>query len=357
MKTHTIPLELFEPNGRLIHKMDNGELFLTSKVVLETSRRSYASLPTVYKLPLRIDVVLKANSSNFKLQAGMGYVRFSEDVNKTGGGIKRVDILTGKDESIKFDRSHELPLGECVNVSVVYGSKITWIEINGNCCYSTRKAAYIDLLESGKIPDEFTDGLGLAIGVGKNVELMVKSFTVTEYENDEPTIPAEIVGLPELSDFDWFVKSIHEDLREEVIRMDNFLMNDMKSNLKFRKTISKYGNLSYLSPCGFGYNVFQGKRNKGAHDFVWIQKQNRVDFTNDILSIMAESSPEFAEKLFSKAKICDPPNGEHCSRRTKIVYKDEVKSTCSSGMGIEFSVPGFEGAKKYIAAVNEAIQK
>jgi len=99
---------------------------------------------------------------------------------------------------------------------------MTWVEINNKCCYHTRLVPYLKLLGNGNLPEEFMDGFSFAIGCGKNVELAIKSFAVTEYENDEPDIPAKLANLPELSLFEWYVKGMAPEFQNEMIKQTNF---------------------------------------------------------------------------------------------------------------------------------------
>jgi hypothetical protein len=338
---------------------------MASKVVLGIKKQKFAAIPDKFKLPFRIDMTLKANSSDFKLLIGNGGVHFSSPINHSGGGIRRYDILTGKEEPTKSDYENDVPLNEYVDLSVIYGNKITWVEINNKYCYSTRKAPYISILDN--LPEEFVNGLDFAVSCGRDVALTIKSLTVTEYENDEPNIYAEIANQPEFSPFEWYLKSLPHELRDEVIKTDEFLLKDMKSSLKFKKSIDKYGNVIYISPCGFQFKMRKygmseqleiNPHDSGQLETGWIKNWTKKsdltpDYTSRIFNRLNESSPEFADKMFSQIKSC---NNTKCNRNSIIEYKGESKQTCSSTIKFTWLSSEFENIRKVVSAANEVVK-
>lgn len=110
-------------------------------------------------------------------------------------------------------------------------------------------------MESNAVPEEFKDGLDFEIACAAKVELTIKSLMITEYEKDEPHIPEEIANMPELSAFEWYLKSLPHELRNEVFKTDEYLMKDIKAGLKFKKAIDKDGKLTYQLPCGLHYTM------------------------------------------------------------------------------------------------------
>ncbi|MCL1807715.1 MAG: hypothetical protein FWG31_08445 [Oscillospiraceae bacterium] len=352
MKTHRIPLESLIQTGKGSMKPDSGELLIASKRVLDKNgMRCY--LPGRYTLPLRFDITLKANSSDFAMQIGKGGVHFSAPINHSGGGIRRTDIATGKEEPSKHEYGCDVPLGEYTGISAVYGNEITWVEINGRVCYATRAAPY------QKLPEAFTGGFSLAIGCGRDVELTVRSITVTEYENLDT--PAEIAGLPEFSAFEWYLKSLPPDCRDEVVKMDDYLLKDLKNGLKCKRSADKYGNVGYVSPCGFQFKMRKygtgGQENEhdaGQIETSWNQDPEKPDRTSEMFSALAEESPEFAGRMFSKTKGC---NNAKCKANSVITYKGESKRTCGSAIKFTWLPSEFEDIRKVAAAAEEIITK
>ena len=259
MIKHDIPLETFEPTGKVKARMENGELVLTT---INMSNGTF--IPFKPKLPFRVDVALKANSSIFTINIGKGFISFSEHINECGGGIhfRRADIITGKRETLKSDYDNIFPLNEYVHLSIIYHSNITWVEINGKHCYSTRKALYIDLLVNNKLSAEFKDGFDLKIWSGqRNVELTLKSFTVTEYGSNELSIPSKIANMPELTPSEWRLKSLPHELRDRV-KTDEDLAKYMRGNIKLNKETDEHGDVSIVLYKGWVFSEVRYKLQK-----------------------------------------------------------------------------------------------
>jgi hypothetical protein len=363
MKIHNIPLESLiaksilrnGDTGKVLLKMKNGELHMITLVEgLSKKHQNYAYIPDKFKLPFRIDIRLKANSPEFKFRIGKGHIMFTGSLNRLGCGIRRADILTGVDETTKYDYDNVLPINEYADLSVIYGSKMMWVEINGQYCYHTGKAPYIDLLQNNNIPDESKNGFDFAIVCGGNVELMIKSLMFTEYENDESYIPEEIANMPELSSFDWYVKSLPHELRDEAIKTDEYMMNDMKAVLKFKKSIDKDGKLTYESPCGFRYSMNRYAVGE-SHVMSWRK-------FGDVLNKLAETSPEFAERMFANInEHISGRGGEKCKQCASIAcsnmktteYNGEKRKSCGGSMQFKWLPSDFEDVRKVIAAVSE----
>jgi hypothetical protein len=291
---------------------------------------------------------------------GKGFVHFSHAPNESGKGMRRQDIFTGREESTKYDYNADIPLNKYFNLSVTAGSKITWIEIDGVCCYSTRKAQYIELLEKGSLPDEFAEGLEIAVGAGKigdkkGTRLTIKSIGIVEYENSEPDIPAEIIDLPDLSPFDWYMKSLPDLIRGEAEITNDYLLNaaEIKSGLKFKRSTDKHGNTNYVSPYGLQYRLMKYEPD-GKHMINWIQKPSRRDYTSEILDELSETSPELADKLFADLLDC---GNTSCGRNAAINYKGQSKTTCANTMNFKWTPSEMSEVREYITLANDIIAK
>jgi hypothetical protein len=194
--------------------------------------------------------------------------------------------------------------------------------------------------------------------------MIIKSVSVTEYENNEPDTPAEIATLPELSSFEWYLKSLPNELQDEVIKIDEYLLKDMKSSLKFKKSIDKYGNVTYVSPCGFQYKMRKygeqheaNEHDAGQLETSWIKNwakeaEHTPDYTALMLNKLAETSPEFADKMFSKLKGCTKTT---CNRNAVVEYNGESKQTCSSTIMFTWFPLEFKDIRKVIAAASEVM--
>lgn len=363
MKTHNIPLESFISHGKVMLKMDNGELQMISKASILNSgkkdtNKHYAYINNKFKLPFRIDIaVKKIDSDMFVLLIGKGHLCFS------GGGIRRTDILTSENKPAKYEYDNAVPVNEYVDLSVMYGSKMMWVAIGGKYYYFSDKVPYIRLLKNNSVPAELTEGLDLAISCGHS-KMTIKSLTVTEYENDEPKIPAEIAIAPaELSAFEFYVQSLPPEVHDEVIKTDEYLMKDMKNSLKFKRTIDTYGNVTYVSPCRFRYKMRRFDAGE-LHDMTWLNKDE--DYTIETLNKLAEDSPAYADKIFSKIAAntakrvcggCTVVSGESTCRNVKTYeYNGKVRKSCGGVMQFDWIPADFEDVRKVVEAVSAVIK-
>ena len=359
MKTHNISLEsLISLGNKTELSLINGELNLTCPKPLDKNC-GRAVIPKKYNIPFRVNLTLKADATNFNILIRKGFVHFSHAPNKSGNGMRRQDIFTGKEESTKYDFNAEIPLNKYFNLSVIIGSEITWIEIDNFCCYSTRKAPYISMLENN-VPEELADGLELAIGVGKigdkkGTRLTIKSIEIIEYENNELSIPAEIINLPDLSPFEWYLKSLPELMRDEAEITNEFLLNESetKNIFKFKRTIDKHGNANYVSACGLQYRLMKYEP-EGMHILNWIQKPNRPDYTSEILTELAETLPKLADKLFNSLSNCSKTT---CARNATVDYKGQSKTTCASSINFNWTSSEMTEVREYIIMAASIIAK
>jgi hypothetical protein len=186
---------------------------------------------------------------------------------------------------------------------------------------------------------------------------MIKSLTFTEYENDEPDIHEEIANIPELSAFDWYLKSLPHEVRDEAVKTDEYFMKDMKAVLKFKKSIDKDGKLTYESPCWFRYSM-----NRYAVGESHVLSWHKI---GDILNKLAETSPEFADRMFANInEHISGRGGEKCNQCVSITcanmktteYKGEKRKSCGGAVSFKWLPSEFEDVRKVVAAVNEVVK-
>jgi len=362
MKTYDIPLESLKPKNKFKMKLEDGELHVPAEEANLGKGRHHVIVPGKYKLPFCIDMKVKLKflrtnqvTSQLRLYIGRGNVYFN------GGHTSSTNIFTvskssifGDNKSASFVSYSGLPSKEYVDISVIFGSKMMWATANDTHCYASDKLDYIEALRNNAIPDEFLDGIAIALSSGTDTKLTMKSLAVTEYEKDEPSIPKELTNLPELTPFEMFVKGLPPEVHDEMFKMDEFLLKDVKSSLKFRRTIDKNNHLTYASPCGLQYGTreFGVGKNHGTN---WVQSPRKPDLTNEILKEIAVSSPELAKKIFAKVQHCDP-HARECGRRTKVELMGDSKDVCASTIYYDMTVPDFEDVKKYIAVASEVVK-
>lgn len=376
MKTHNISLESITPDGltkfgvmkksSMKVKVENDELHIPAEASKVGKSRHHVYVPGKYSLPFCVNMTVKARAVQtseskdtppleLNLYIGSGKVHFE------GGHISSNDILTaaktgtvGDSNLTSFVHYNDIPTKEYVDISVMFGSRMMWVKVDGQYCYVSKKMPYIELMKNNTVPTEFADGLDFSICGGTYTKLTIKSLTVTEYENDEPSISAEIANLPEMSQFELYVKGLPPELHDEMFKTDEFFMRDMKSSLKFKRTIDKHGHLTYQSPCGFQYGMtYFGTHER--HGTNWVQSPKKPDYTSDVLNKLAESSPKLANELFSNIQICNP-HARECKRRTTIEFKGESRQVCRGSISLKWNPSGFEDLRQLVAAASEVMR-
>ena len=159
-----------------------------------------------------------------------------------------------------------------------------------------------------------------------------------------------MLNLPEFSDFELFVKGLPTTVHEHMLALDEFLLNHMKKSLKFKRTIDKTNHLCYTSPSGFQYTIRElGVGEK--HEMRWVQSPKKPDLTDQVIQKLNETSPEFAQKMFTKLKVCNPTHKPACPQRTKVTLNGESKFVCMSKIRFKMVPEAFEDVKRYIEAV------
>ena len=353
---------------------ENGELHVPADETRVGKTRHHVYIPHKCKLPFRIDMTAKVYAvkppsealtnpeikdvppPELNLYIGNGKVHFE------GGHISCNDILTttkagtvGDAALATFVKHSGLPEKDAMDISVMFGSQMMWVAVDGQYCYASDKMPYLAHLQNGNTPAELAEGLAFSICGGTHTKLTIKSLTITEYDHDEPNIPSELSNLPELTPFELYVNGLPPELHDEMHKTDAFLMNDMKSSLKFKRTIDEHGHLTYQAPCGlqYGMTYFGAWERHGTH---WVQSAKKPDQTSAVLAKLAESSPTLADALFSNISICSP-HARECKRRTTITYKGTSRQVCRGAISLPWSPSGFEDLRELVAAASEIVGK
>jgi len=362
MKIHNIPLESIIPKKNVKSKIVDGVLHAPAEQSQMHKNWHYFTIPNKYKLPFRIDMTadlqyIRHNqlTTRLKIYVGKGRVYFN------GGHTSCDDIFTSTNNSSTGDNkvasyilNNEIPEKGYVDISINFGSDMMWVSVDGEYCYASNKLPYIKLLQENAVPGEFVDGVGIALGVGTDTMMRLKSFAVNEYEdNSQLQTPEKLLALPELSEFELFVSGLPLKIHESVRQLDEFLLNDMK-NLKFKRSIDKTNHLFYSASCGFQYTIRE-LGVEGKHETRWVQSAKKPDLTNKVIERLNESSPEFAEKMFGKLQVCSPTHKPTCARRTEVLLNGESKNVCMSKIQHEMLPETFEDVKTYIAVICEVV--
>jgi len=364
MKSINVPLELIIPKKNVKSKIENGVLYVPAEQSQMHKNWQYITIPGKFTLPFRIDMTVDLQfirhhqvTSQLEVYIGKGRIYFN------GGHTSCDDVFTSVNKSSTGDNKianyvfyNGIPTKKYVDISINIGSNMMWVSVDGEYCYASDKLPYIKLLRENAVPNEYENGVGIALCVGTDTKMRMKSFSVIEYENDQSPIPEKLLNLPELSEFELFANGLPPIVHEHICKLDGFLLDDMKKNLKLRRTIDKTNHLFYAAPCGFQYTISElGVGEK--HETRWVQTSKKPDLTNQVIQLLNETSPEFAEKMFNKLQVCNPTHKLVCPRRTAVMLNGQSKNVCMSKMRFKMTPEDFDDVKKYITAVSEVVTK
>jgi len=335
---------MLSPRGKIKTKFEDGVLHVPAEVENLGKSRHHIDVPGKYKIPFRIDMTARVKyyqlnqiASQLTLYINNGSVYFN------GGHTSVTDILTGDDVPPSFIDYNDIPTEEYVDISITCGSEMIWVVVNGKFCFA-----------SDKIKHAIDDTADISICGGTATRVSFKSFAVTEYEDDEPDVPAELTNLPDLPPFEMFVKGLPLAIQDEMFKLDEFLLVDMKLGMKFRRSINKKGHLTYEATCGFRFEI----REHGAGlNFMtaWVKTEKKPDYTNEIILKLAETAPEFAEKMFEKVHGCEV-HLRGCARTVTYELMGKRKLSCCGRMNIKMDANGFADLKGFIAAASEVVK-
>lgn len=378
MITHKIPLESFLMHGRVSCNISGNELCMTTNTTLNTlfSRtdtpiKSYIYLPDKYKLPFRIDMTVKIDSPAMYLIIGNGHLGIG-----TGGMDNRsiTSIVGDEFKPRKHRADNNIPMGEFVHISAIYGRKAMQLIVNGESRYYSKKDLYI---KSPLLDTKFQDGFEFKLACDKRTSLTLSAFAITEYEDSEPEfipestyeLPPPCLSVTEKPTIEYCIQGLKSELQQAILDTDKYLHKTLKKSMKFKRKIEggyPCGKITYVSPLGFSYKLNISGQTM-THSMSWIgyntkreQKKyggfKKADYSIDTLEKLAEVSPEFANEIFFRMKECAGCYGGSCMHRSHYEYKGEKKTSCGGAIHFKMFPSEFVDARKVIEAINEIVQ-
>ena len=263
MKTNNIQLDTITPKKGTKIKCENNELHIPANDSGLGKSRSLVYIPGRYKPPFSINMTVKAKFmdkpqektklgdepyTQLTLYIGKGRVYFC------GGRVCAADILSdgkkgvhGDDGAPYYVYYNHIPEKDYVDISITFGTQAMYVAVDGVICYASRDMPYLQMPHDNIVP------VDMSLCSGTYTMTVLKSFAITEYENDEPAIPAEIADLPNVSEFEMFVRRLPPHVHDEVFKIDEYLLNH--KTVKFRRTFENIEHLIYKSSCGFNYQI------------------------------------------------------------------------------------------------------
>lgn len=323
---------------------------------------NYVYLPDTYKLPLRIDLTVKIDSPGLYLFLGKGHINFGTPWSDN----RRIDDIVEPNCKIKFFHNH-IPINEFVGISIIYDYKEMQIIVNGEERYYSNKEKYM----KSKLLKEFnSEGFTLKIAANKRTNLTIKALGITEYDDTagitstnvslpEPFKSNQAVQMDEKPRFDTCISILPIEIQQEIIKTDEFLRS--LRPIKFKRQIEKHGNkITYLaSDYGFSYGLYPSN-DIMHHTLGWYVITNgkpefwhrKADMMEETLKKLAETSPEFAERMFVNLNECIACTS-HCLVKTLYEFNCKKKLACHGLMEFKMCVSDFEDVRVFINAINE----
>ena len=371
MKEHCIDLSSMLLKGHVLTEMKNVMLLATTtkRLTTEFDRENltinhYIYLEDTYRLPLRIDLTVKIDSPGLYLFLGDGHLNFGTPWSDN----RRIDDIVEPNCKARFFHNH-IPLNEFVNISVVYAYKAMQVLINGEERFYSQKEKY---MKSKQFEQCNQNGFIFKIACTKRTNLVIESLKITEFDgtveilHKDVPLPKPIttnvaVNLEGKPTFESCISLLPKEIQEEIIKTDSFLRS--LKPLKFKRQIEKHGNkITYLaSDYGFSYSLYPS--NDVMHHSLWWYIitgckpefwQRKADMMEVVLNKLADTSEEFAERMFNNLKECIACR-EGCTVRTLYEHKDKKKLTCHGLMEFKMCASDFEEARSFISTINKLL--
>jgi hypothetical protein len=371
MKKYDINLDSLLSKGHIITETKNEMMLIVIPKRLSTnfdkenmSVNNYVYLPDTYKLPLRIDLTIKIDSPGLYLFLGNGHLNFGTPWSDN----RRIDDIIEPNCKIRFFHNH-IPMNEFVDISMIYDFKAMQIHINGEERYYSEKEKYM----TSKLLKEFNHtGFTFKIACNKRTNLIIKSLSITEYDETAEMNHADIslpvplktnqaVAPDQKPQFDTCIALLPKEIKNEIIKTDEFLRS--LKPMKFRRQIEKHGNkITYLaSDNGFSYGLYPSN-DIMYHTLGWYIITNgkpefwhrKADMMEETLKKLAETLPEFAERMFVNLTECISCS-QHCAVKTLYEFNCKKKLACHGLMEFKMCVSDFQDVRVFINSINQLL--
>jgi hypothetical protein len=330
------------------------------------SINSYIYLPNKYKFPLRIDMTVKIDAPGLYILLGKGHINFGT----LWSDNRRIDdIATPARKTMNYH--NHIDMNKFVDISLLYDFKEMQITINGEERYYSKKERYMKFPEFSEMNE---DGFELKIACDKLVNLCIKSFSITEYNDScgiihsDVELPAaitknEILVPGEKPNFDKCISLLPAYIQSEVIKTDEYLKS--LRLLKFKRQLEKNGNkITYVaSSYGFSYAIYLSN-DIFDHSLQWylITKgkpetwHRKADMMEETLNKLANKSPDFAERMFYNLDDCVGCY-KNCLAKTQYQLNDKYKQVCHGKLKFTMNTSGFEDVRTFIKEINNLVEE
>lgn len=373
MKKYDIDISSLLLKGHVITEIKNEMLHITVTQRLSTNFdkedmyvNSYVYVPSTFKLPLRIDLAIKIDSPGLFMLFGNGHLNFGTPWSDN----RRIDDIIEPNFKPRFFHNH-IPMDEFVDISVIYDFKVMQVLVNGEERFYSEKEKY---MKSKLLKDYNSTGFPLKITCTKRANLIIKSLSITEYDEigqllhkdislPKPITTNEAVGTEQKPKFESCISLLPKEIHEEILKTDSFLR--LLKPMKFKRQLEKYGNkITYLaSEHGFSYALYPSN-DVMYHSLSWYIITSskpefwhrKADMMEATLNKLAKTSPELADRMFLNLKECIACCCR-CAVKTLYEFNGKKKLACHGGMEFKMCVSDFEDSRAFINAINELIHE
>jgi len=191
MKKHNVDLAALKPHGQAkIKSRDETLDFWTTHSITsiafnlygDSYKKHYVPLPGTYRLPFRVDMIVRLDFPLFIMLIGGGHVTFASPL-QDNRKIEDIVKPSGKPNQDHNSYNNSLPFGEYADISVTYNFNEMQILINGEERFYSRKQAYMRVKT---LKEQNTEGFSIKLAVSKLATLNIKTITVTEFDEKAP---------------------------------------------------------------------------------------------------------------------------------------------------------------------------
>jgi hypothetical protein len=371
---HNIELSHFLPKGQVTCEYKDNLLYMTTNHAIPTQRfdaehlsiNSYISLPDRYKLPLRIDMTVKIDAPGLYILLGKGHINFGT----LWSDNRRIDDIASPARKTMFYHNY-IDMNKFTDISISYDLTEMQIMIDGEERYYSKKERY---MKSPAFREMNESGFDLKIACDKLVNLCIKSFSITEYD-DTCSILHSGVELPaaitnngvlapdEKPTFEKCILHLPTHIQGEIVKTDQYLKS--LKPLNFKRQIEKNGNkITYVaSKYGLSYAIYLSN-DIFDHSLQWYIITNgkpetwhrKADMMEETLNMLTKTSPDFAERMFYYLEDCVGCY-KNCLAKTHYRLGKKHKMVCHGKLKFRMSASGFEDVHAFIEEINHLVQK
>lgn len=332
----------------------------------DSYRKHSVTLPDKYHIPFRMDMTVMLDFPALILLVGDGHITFASTDNHKIEDIVKPSGKPNQDNRL-FD--NKLPFCQLVDISITYNFDEMQILIGGEERFYSCKLPYMKTKNLGELNSE---GFGIGLAVSKLSTLSIKSITVTEFDDKalvilgtfEKAPPQKVIAESSKPTFENVISELPQEYGNELIEMDDFLK--FLKPLKFKRTIDiRGGKITYLaSDFGISY-VIQVSDNQLSHNFSWYIVSNgkpetwhrKADYMGEILTEIAKSDIQLAERVFYALNDCVGCYGSRCLAKTLYEFNGQKRLTCHGRVMLRMCHEDLQVAREFFRDLNALMDR